>query len=176
MTRSHVRPTPTIPTPGTYRLDHTRSAVQFTTRHLFGAGAVRGTFGIRDGVLSVADPVERSWARATVDAASFSSRHPVRDANVRSARLLDVGRYPDITFVSDRLVADDGRWWLDGSLTVRGASAPVRVAVAYVSESADTLRVRASARVDRYAFGITRYRGIAARRLDVRLDVVAHRT
>ena len=38
------------------------------------------------------------------------------------------------------------------------------------------LRARAGTRIDRYAFGVTRYRGLAARHLDVRLDVVAVRS
>jgi hypothetical protein len=37
------------------------------------------------------------------------------------------------------------------------------------------LRLRASVRLDRYDFEITRYRGLAARHLGCRLDVAARR-
>ncbi|MGE5134437.1 MAG: hypothetical protein ACM32E_16225 [Gemmatimonadota bacterium] len=37
------------------------------------------------------------------------------------------------------------------------------------------LRLRASARVDRLSFGVTRARGLAARHLGIRLDITAER-
>ena len=38
-----------IPATGTYRIDPPGSSVSFTTRHLFGLGVVRGTFGVLRG-------------------------------------------------------------------------------------------------------------------------------
>jgi hypothetical protein len=38
-----------IAAPGTYRIDAARSAIAFTTRHLFGLGTVHGTFTLREG-------------------------------------------------------------------------------------------------------------------------------
>ena len=39
-----------IPATGTYRIDPSGSSVSFTTRHLFGLGVVRGTFGVLFGL------------------------------------------------------------------------------------------------------------------------------
>ena len=61
-----------IPATGTYRIDPAGSSVSFTTRHLFGLGVVRGTFGVLSGEVTIADPVTASTARAVIDAASFS--------------------------------------------------------------------------------------------------------
>jgi polyisoprenoid-binding protein YceI len=159
---------------GSYRLDPTRSTVAFTTRHLLGAGTVRGTFALRDGLICVTDPVESSWARARVDAGSFSTGHAGRDRNVRSPRLLDVQAHPDITFVSERLFSADGRWILAGSLSVRDTAAAVQLRVEDVRSDGPSLRIVASAGIDRYAFGITRYRGLAARHLTVRLNLITY--
>src|SRR6266851_8271011 len=68
-----------IPATGTYRIDPSGSSVSFTTRHLFGLGVVRGTFGVLSGEVTIADPVTASTARAVIDAASFSSGHTQRD-------------------------------------------------------------------------------------------------
>jgi polyisoprenoid-binding protein YceI len=163
------------PTPGTYRIDTARSAITFTTRHLFGLGSVHGTFELRDGEIRVADPLSESSARAVISAASFHTGNPSRDGAVRSARLLDTGAYPDITFISRRLDQADGRWVLHGLLSVRGRAHPVELHLEDAQPAGRDLCLRASVRLDRYDFGITTYKGLAARNLGFRLDIVAHR-
>lgn len=165
----------TAPAPGTYRIDTGCSAIAFTTRHLFGLGPVRGAFTLREGEIRVADPVDGSSAWARFSAASFRSGNASRDGAVRSARLLDAGTHPDITFSSNRLGRAGGRWILHGVLSVRGKEHPVDVLLEAAQASGPELRLRASVKIDRYDFGITSLKGLAARRLDGRLDVVAHR-
>src|SRR5262249_58003210 len=61
------------PAPGTYRIDAARSAITFTTRHLFGLGAVHGSFELRDGEIRVTDPLSECSAPARTSPPSF---HP----------------------------------------------------------------------------------------------------
>ncbi len=164
-----------VPAAGRYRIDTGRSTVTFATRHLFGLGPVRGTFALRDGVISVADPVTGSAAGARSAASSFRTRNDTRDAAVLSRRLLDAGTYPSLTFSSTELAQAHGRWVLRGELEVRGVTRMVEARIGAVSEHAGTLRATARIAVDRYDFGITAYRGLAARRLSVDLDLTAHR-
>ena len=163
------------PAPGTYRIDAARSAITFTTRHLFGLGAVRCHFELRDGEIRVTDPVHESSARAKISAASFHTGNASRDSAVRSARLLDTGAHPDITFISRRLDQAGGRWVLRGLLSVRGKAHPVNLLIEEARPAGRDLHLRASVRLDRYDFGITKARGLAARHLTGRLDIVAHR-
>ena len=163
------------PAPGTYRIDAARSAITFTTRHLFGLGAVRGRFELRDGEIRVTDPLPESSARAVISAASFHTGNPSRDSAVRSARLLDTGAYPDITFISRRLEQAAGRWVLHGLLSVCGKAHPVDLLIEEAQPAGRDLRLRASVRLDRYDFGITKVKGLAARHIGFRLDIVAHR-
>jgi polyisoprenoid-binding protein YceI len=163
------------PAPGTYRIDAARSAITFTTRHLFGLGAVRGRFELREGEIRVTDPPGESSARAVISAASFQTGNASRDSAVRSARLLDTGVHPDITFVSRRLDQAGGRWVLHGLLSVRGKAHPVDLLLDEARPAGRDLRLRASVRLDRYDFGITKARGLAARHLGGQLDIVAHR-
>jgi polyisoprenoid-binding protein YceI len=110
-----------------------------------------------------------------ISAASFHTGNPSRDVTVRSARLLDTGAYPGITFISRRLDQADGRWVLHGLLSVRGRAHPVELLIEEAQPAGRDLRLRASVRLDRYDFGITTYKGLAARNLGFRLDIVAHR-
>jgi polyisoprenoid-binding protein YceI len=168
-------PAVVVPTPGTYRMDAQRCTVTFATRHLFGLGAVHGGLTVREGTIEVAEPAFGSSARVVISAASFDTGNAARDKAVRSARLLAVAGHPDIVFLSTSLAIEDGRWTLHGLLSVRGVARPVAVRVDGAETTGNRLRLRAGARIDRYEFGVTKARGVAARRLDLRLDIVADR-
>ena len=173
MTTPLIRNQVVTPTAGSYRIDPRRSRIAFTTRHLFGLGAVHGTFGFQDGVIRVAVPLEESSVRATISAASFSTGNRSRDRTVRSSRFLDAAAHPRITFTADRLRTSTEYPKLVGRLVVRGRPGTVELEVDHVDQSGSELRIRARTRIDRYAFGVTRSPGFAARHLDIRLDLVA---
>ncbi|ONI84156.1 hypothetical protein ALI144C_15865 [Actinosynnema sp. ALI-1.44] len=157
-------------TAGDYRIDVDRTRVEFTTRHMFGLGRVRGTFQVRDGHIHVADRVEESVARATIAADSVDTRNAMRDATVRQ-QYLDVVNHPDIVFSSTGVERVDGDWVVRGQLLVRGRTRPVDLRVTDVR---DGLRATADCVVDRYEFGITKMKGMTGRRLAFTLDVVAN--
>lgn len=155
--------TSVLPQLGRYDLDIRRSTVSFTTRHIFGLAAVRGTFAIRTGTLAVAEPVEASRLRVEIDAGSFHTGTRARDEAVRSARFLDTGRYPAMAFTADGFTGDT----LSGQLTVRDVTVPVTLTVGNVSVDSESFTASASARIDRFAFGVTASRGMAGRYLDL---------
>lgn len=162
-------------TPGTYRIDEERCLITFRTRHLFGLGAVRGTFRLRSGEIRLAEQVQDSAVRATVDAESFHTGSPGRDRTVRSARLLDTAEYPTFTFASSEVAESGGRWTVRGWLVVRGNSSPVELTIQEARADGPRLTIVATAGIDRYAFGVTAMKGLAARRLSCQLEIVATR-
>ena len=165
-----------IPAAGTYQLDPAASTVTFATRHLFGLGAVKGTFRLISGQITIADPLTSSTASAVIDAASFATGNPRRDQDVKSARLLHVTDHPQITFRSTELVQDGAAWRLRGQITARGTSAPAELTITEAAASEDVLQIRATTRVDRYAHGLTKAKGLAGRHLDMEITARATRT
>ena len=165
-----------IPAAGTYQLDPAASTVTFATRHLFGLAAVTGTFRLISGQVTIADPVTSSTASAVIDAASFATGNPRRDQDVKSARLLHVTGHPQITFRSTELARDGDAWRLRGQITARGTSAPAELTITEAAASEDVLQIRATTRVDRYAHGLTKAKGLAARHLDMEITARATRT
>jgi polyisoprenoid-binding protein YceI len=166
MNQDHATST-TTPQLGRYEIDTGRSTVTFRTRHLLGLAPVRGRLAIRGGTVDIAEPLAASAVHAEIDATSFHTRSPQRDASVRSARLLDAARYPVITFVSDRV--DDTE--LAGLLTVRGVTRPITLSTEPLAVSPRSFTVRATTRLDRTEFGVTAYPGLAGRHLDMSLEV-----
>jgi len=157
----------TTPQLGRYEIDTGGSAVTFRTRHLFGLAPVRGTFAIRTGTIDVAEPLADSFAYAEIEAASFRTGNGQRDGVVRSARFLDAGRHPLLTFRSEGI----DHSVLTGALTVRGVTRPVSLAVELADVSPRSFTARAATRIDRTEFGVTASRGLAGRYLEVSLEV-----
>jgi polyisoprenoid-binding protein YceI len=107
----------------TWHLDPPHSAAQFAVEHM-GISTVRGTFTKLSGTVQY-DPADPSKAsvEVTIDAASVDSRVEMRDNDLRSEKLLDVQKYPTITFKSKRVdVAGPRKLKITGDLTIHGVT------------------------------------------------------
>jgi polyisoprenoid-binding protein YceI len=151
---------------GRYEIDTAASSVTFQTRHMFGLGGVRGTFAIRTGMADVTAPLSDSSIYVEIDATSFASGNRQRDTAVRSARLLHVERHPIVKFVCQGVSGP----LLEGALTVRGVDRPVTLNVESCVASPAGFTARATTRIDRTEFGVTAFRGVAARYLEMTVD------
>jgi polyisoprenoid-binding protein YceI len=183
-TRDHPARTPAL---GRYQIEPGSSAVTFATRHLFGLGRVRGTLSIESGTVDVAEPLACSRIEAILDTASFGTRNPQRDGAVRSAGFLDTRRFPRMTFraggndgpgstVPGSTPDGTGRLAVPGELTVRDVTRPVSLDAEFTAVTPESFTVRATTRIDRTDFGITRARGLAARYLVITVEVQCARS
>src|SRR5690242_19374165 len=159
----------TTPQAGHYNIEPDRSRVMFATRHLFGLVRVRDSFALRGGTAYVADPIAASTIYAEIETASFRPKNRQRDDSVLSPRFLDPAGHPVMTFRSDRI--DAGGQVLTGTLTVRGTSRPVALTITRCEVSHGSFTARATARIDRTEFGITAARGLAARYLNLTMEM-----
>ena len=62
-----------------------------------------------------------------------------------------------------------------GRLVVRDAEHPVELTIEQARADGPHLTIVASGGIDRYAFGVTAMKGLAARRLSCQLEIVAMR-
>ena len=165
-----------LPAAGTYQMDPARSSTTFITRHLFGLGRVTGSLAVLDGQVTIGADPAASTVEATLAADSFQSASAGRDKVVKSHGYLDVDGHPHLTFASTVLVGNGEGWLVRGTLTARGVAAPVELTITDITEHHDEITVHATATVDRYAHGLTKGKGLAARRLHLQLTAVATRT
>jgi polyisoprenoid-binding protein YceI len=149
---------------GRWSIDTAHSEITFTIRHLM--TTVRGSFPDFQGEILIAEDRLRSSARAEIAMASVDTRNEERDAHVRSAEILDVARYPTMTFVGTGVEkatigrrARSPRYHLDGELTIQEVTRPVRLLVEFHGVDSDpSLGTRAgftaTTSLSRYDFGI----------------------
>jgi polyisoprenoid-binding protein YceI len=136
---------------------------------MFGLGKVTGTFTLTDGELVINEPAISSTVTARAAANSFATKNKQRDKQVTSKTFLDAANHPDISFRSTDVIRHYRGWTLRGRLTVRGNTAPVEFLITQSRVNGPEVSIRAGARVDRYAHGITKMKGMAARHLDLEL-------
>jgi polyisoprenoid-binding protein YceI len=115
----------------TFEPGHT--AAEFCARHMM-VTYVRGHFKNVNGTLSF-DPARPAESRvsAVIDARTLWTGDPDRDAHLRSADFLDVEKYPQIRYASDRVeVIGDHDFLVHGKLTIRGVTREVPLRATYL--------------------------------------------
>lgn len=126
-----------LPEPGEWTVDPVHSAIRVTARHL-GLSSVHGRFTDFTGRVLVASPPERTRVEAVIAAASVDTGNETRDTHLRTADFLAVDEYPEITFGSVVVARQDAAGWtMDGDLTLRGVTKPVRLDVRYLGTGPD---------------------------------------
>ncbi|MFC4052968.1 YceI family protein [Actinomadura syzygii] len=126
-----------LPPPGPWTIDPAHSSVGAVARHL-GLSSVRGRFGVFEGRLDIADPVEESRVTARIEASSIDTGNKIRDDHLRSADFLNADVHPYIEYAGTGLTAaGPDRWTVHGELTLNGVTRPVDLDLTYLGSGAD---------------------------------------
>ena len=143
---------------GTWNVDPIHSTIGFEVKH-FGISTFRGQFTGFEGRIETGDgTLER--VEGTIKPDSVDVRDPQLSAHLQSEDFFDVASHPEISFASTgaRKVAD-GRFELDGELTIRGATRPVALEVEVEGsgqgpDGGDRISLAGRGEIDRTEFGI----------------------
>jgi len=99
---------------------------------------VRGRLHEFSGAIHVDEDPTKSWAEATIKAASIDTNAADRDDHLRSPDFLDAETFPEITFKSTKLSSrNKGRFEVTGDLTIRGETRPVTLDVDFHGVATD---------------------------------------
>ncbi len=130
-----------------------------------GISTVRGAFTKVTGTVQY-DPsdVAKTSMDVTIDAASLDTRVEMRDKDLRSPKLLDVEKYPTITFKSKHVAsAEGGKLRVTGDLTIHGVTKEITLDVegptGPIKDPRGNLHMGASAtaQINRRDFGVSAY-------------------
>ncbi|MQA86437.1 MAG: hypothetical protein GEV03_17850 [Streptosporangiales bacterium] len=144
--------------PGTWTIDPTHTEVGFSVRHLM-VSKVRGRFSKVDGEINIAENLQESSARATIEMASVDTRAEDRDNHLRSPDFFDVENHPTMTYASTGIRRNGEDYEVDGELTIRGVTRPVTLTVEWGGVHPDPwggqrLGLSATGRINRQDFGM----------------------
>ena len=114
------------------------ASINFSIQHL-GYSYLTGRFNNFSGDFTY-DPkdVAASTINVTIDTTSVDSNHAERDKHLRSGDFLNVEKFPKATFVSKKIVPDDGdEFDVVGDLTLNGVTKSITIEVDKVGEGKD---------------------------------------
>lgn len=153
-------PTPS-PAAVTYGVDLGHSNIMFKCKHL-GVAYQWGRFDEFTGSFTLDADSSKSKVEITVDAASVNSKDEKRDQHLRSADFFDAKQFPEMTFVSTKVVAKEGDvFTITGDLTLHGVKKSITFDVTKVGEAATRMGDRAgfegSFVIDRMDYGVSAY-------------------
>ena len=131
-------PSTTLSLTGAYTLDTAHSPIGFVARHAM-VTKVRGSFKefAGSGFFDAEEPA-RSRLELTIKAASIDTGNADRDAHLRSNDFFAMATYPEIYFVSTAVAPlAEGRYRVDGDLTIKDVTRPVSVDLLYTGTAMD---------------------------------------
>jgi len=122
----------------TYSIDPMHSEVSFKVKHLM-ISTVTGTFNKFNANVEAANE-DMSDAKISFDADidSVNTSNEQRDGHLKGADFFDAANYPKLSFVSTSLTKKDGsNYILEGNLSLRGNTKPVKMDVEYFGKMTD---------------------------------------
>lgn len=137
---------------GTYVLDADHGKISWSVSHL-GFSTYRGQFPALEATLTL-DPARPEDAKvsATIDLTRQGTLNDALDAHLKTADFFDVANHPQARFVTDRVtILDADSAVVDGQLTLRGVTRPVRFAAEFNKAGVNPLDKRFSLGFDGYA-------------------------
>ncbi len=113
----------------TWNIDPAHTVAEFKVKHMMIAN-VKGYFSKISGVLTLDESdLANSRVEASIEAASIETRDGQRDAHLKSADFFHVEKFPTLYFKSTGIsIVGDGESSVEGDLTIRGVTRPIRFA------------------------------------------------
>ena len=145
-----------------WQFDPFHTQVEFAAKHL-GMMTVRGHFSVINATGHIdPDHPEASSVEVTMQSDSIRTHNEQRDNDLRSSNFLEIDKYPQITFKSNKIEATGkDRYTMTGDLTIKGNTRPVTFKVVKYGEFNDPnmmghrIAYSAEGQINRKEFGLT---------------------
>lgn len=115
---------------GTYDIDSMHTQLGFSVTHL-GISTIRGTFDRFTGSLTIGENLGETSVTLDAEMASVNSGNSMRDQHLHGGDFFDVANHPSLTFTSSSIEQAGAGYDLHGTLTIKGVSHPVVLAVTF---------------------------------------------
>jgi len=113
-------------------IDTAHTKIQFKVKHLM-ISNVMGSFKEFEGKASmIENDFSTTKVSVSIKTASIDTEAPDRDAHLKSADFFDVEKFPVLEFEGNGMVQkDEENYELNGNLTIKGITKPVKLSVEY---------------------------------------------
>ena len=143
-----------------YVPDMAHTNIGFTVKHMVIA-TVPGKFGdYTINFIFDEKDLSKSSIKATIKTASINTDNSKRDEHLRSADFFDAEKYPEITFISNKIMKKSDQFIAKGTLTIRGVSKEIELPFKLLGPVQDPwgntkIGVEAGLTIDRQDYGVS---------------------
>lgn len=143
-----------------WSLDPTHSELQFKVKHLM-ITTVTGDFkNLSASLTAESDDFENAKVTFEAQTEAINTGNTDRDNHLKSGDFFDAAQFPKITFESSAFKKDSDDYTLEGNLTIKGISKPVKLNVEFGGIATDPWgNVKAgftiNGKINRTDFGLT---------------------
>ncbi|SKB86078.1 YceI family protein [Daejeonella lutea] len=143
-----------------WSLDPTHSEVHFKVKHLV-ISTVTGTFKTFDGSFATEnEDFTNAEINFSLDVNSIDTNQEQRDNHLKSGDFFDAEKYPKITFKSTAFTKDGDDYVLQGDLSIKDVTKPVKLNVEYGGTATDfygneKAGFEITGKISRKEFGLT---------------------
>lgn len=143
-----------------WALDPTHSEIQFKVKHLM-ITTVTGSLKVLNASLtSASDNFEQAKVNFEAETGSIDTGNTDRDNHLKSGDFFDADQFPKITFESTSFTKEDDDYTLEGNLTIKDVTKPVKIAVEFGGIATDPwgntkAGFTISGKINRTDFGLT---------------------
>ena len=143
-----------LPT-GTWSIDPVWSSLEFEVRKI-GLIPIKGRV---PGFSGTIEGGEDASIEGTVEAGSMTTFDETRDGHLQSPDFFDTDRYPELGFVSTNVALAHDELVVEGDLTIKGTTKPVRLTGLFLGSGTDPwgnerIGIELEGHVDRTEFGL----------------------
>ena len=141
-------------------LDPTHSEVLFKVKHLV-ISTVTGSFKVFDGSFETEnDDFSNAQIDFSLDVSSIDTNQGQRDTHLKSPEFFDAEKYPKMTFSSTSFTKDGDDYDLQGHLTIKDQTKPVKLSVEFGGTATDfygneKAGFEITGKISRKEFGLT---------------------
>jgi polyisoprenoid-binding protein YceI len=159
-----------------WMLDGNLSTATFKAKSLLGLKRVHGEMPISVGTITVTDIVAMIRVGAILDPAGITTGNQKRDAHLRNVSL-DTVNYPQMSFRAQGVApTNDGRWRVDGDLTIRGNTVPIKLEVRLLNLFDGSVQLTATGTLRRRQFGVIGKRRLVRDKVEIRITARLRRS
>lgn len=161
---------------GTWVLDTSATTVTISVKKL-GFIEVPATLTVSSGTIDIDDDHRVTGVDIVADAASYTSKNPKRNEHVVGSDFLDAANHATIGFQASRVVSGASGYTADGTVTIKGKSAPIAVVISDVAVDGDRGSFTATATIDRNEIGVDKMPSfVIGRNLQLSVSAAATKT
>jgi polyisoprenoid-binding protein YceI len=133
-----------------------------------GVFTIPANLTVVSGTIDIGDDHRVANVDIVADAASYASKNSKRDAHITGADFLDADAHPTLVFQADNVTSSDNGLTANGTVTIKGRTAPLKVTVSNVDTTDRRGSFVATATVDRNAIGVDKMPSLViGRHLDI---------